>query len=216
MSKGDHLIVSCGTYTHHAIDLGDNRVIQYGTRASLGNLCIEIADMETFSQGNHITINNKPALYSPDEIIKRAMARLGEQDYSLFSNNCEHFVNWCRTGEAVSRQVERIKEISVSNISKIAILSASKAVTKNGTTITAKTLTNVASPWLLVADAAQLSTEVLASNMGISDEDAKRTGQVVGFSTSVGIGAAVAGPIGAGVGFAFWTLGEVVTYFMEN
>ena len=30
MAKGDHLTVSCGTYQHHAIDMGDGRVIQYG------------------------------------------------------------------------------------------------------------------------------------------------------------------------------------------
>ena len=31
MAKGDHLMVSFGIYQHHAIDIGDGRVIQYGS-----------------------------------------------------------------------------------------------------------------------------------------------------------------------------------------
>jgi len=35
MAKGDHLTVSFGVYQHHAIDMGDGRVIQYGGGESL-------------------------------------------------------------------------------------------------------------------------------------------------------------------------------------
>ena len=34
------------------------------------------------------------------------MGRLGEQDYNLLFNNCEHFANWCKTGRHRSSQVE--------------------------------------------------------------------------------------------------------------
>ena len=38
--------------------------------------------------------------------VERARSRLGEDRYRLWSNNCEHFVHWCLTGSARSRQVE--------------------------------------------------------------------------------------------------------------
>ena len=45
-------------------------------------------------------------LYSAEETVKRAKARIGETEYSLFFNNCEHFAIWCKTGIHESRQVE--------------------------------------------------------------------------------------------------------------
>ena len=51
-------------------------------------------------------------LYSHKETVERALSRLGETDYSLFSNNCEHFAIWCRTGLSMSKQVEEfLREI---------------------------------------------------------------------------------------------------------
>lgn len=35
-----------------------------------------------------------------------AFSRLGEDKYDLVANNCEHFANWCCTGETVSEQME--------------------------------------------------------------------------------------------------------------
>jgi hypothetical protein len=34
------------------------------------------------------------------------MRRIGEQNYNLLFNNCEHFANWCKTGRHRSGQVE--------------------------------------------------------------------------------------------------------------
>jgi hypothetical protein len=45
--------------------------------------------------------------YSPAEIVRRARSRLGENDYRLLTNNCEHFCNWCLSGVSRSAQVER-------------------------------------------------------------------------------------------------------------
>jgi exonuclease VII large subunit len=38
--------------------------------------------------------------------LRRAMGRLGEQNYNLLFNNCEHFAHWCKTGRHRSAQVE--------------------------------------------------------------------------------------------------------------
>lgn len=46
-------------------------------------------------------------LYSAAETVKRAKSKLGEADYHLVFNNCEHFAVWCKTGMHRSEQVER-------------------------------------------------------------------------------------------------------------
>jgi hypothetical protein len=39
--------------------------------------------------------------------LTRARSRVGENRYRFFSNNCEHFSEWCVNGEPRSLQVER-------------------------------------------------------------------------------------------------------------
>ncbi|MBE5871055.1 MAG: phosphatidylcholine--retinol O-acyltransferase [Lachnospiraceae bacterium] len=46
-------------------------------------------------------------LYSPGETVQRAKSRLGEEEYHLAINNCEHFALWCKTGVSQSYQVKR-------------------------------------------------------------------------------------------------------------
>lgn len=50
-------------------------------------------------------------LYTPEETIERAKSKLGEDEYSLIFNNCEHFAIWCKTGISESRQIETILEM---------------------------------------------------------------------------------------------------------
>ena len=42
--------------------------------------------------------------------LRRAMGRLGEADYNLLFNNCEHFATWCKTGRHRSGQVDSVLE----------------------------------------------------------------------------------------------------------
>lgn len=44
-------------------------------------------------------------LYSPEETVARAKSKLGEEEYALPFNNCEHFAIWCKTGVHESHQV---------------------------------------------------------------------------------------------------------------
>lgn len=47
-------------------------------------------------------------IYSPEETVKRARSRIGERKFLLPSNNCEHFVMWCKTGVRQSYQVNLV------------------------------------------------------------------------------------------------------------
>ena len=44
--------------------------------------------------------------YSDEEVYRRAKGRLNEEGYHLKNNNCEHFANWCSTGDDRSYQAE--------------------------------------------------------------------------------------------------------------
>ena len=55
--------------------------------------------------------DENPHLFTPQETIQRAKSRLGEHNYSLPFNNCEHFAIWCKTGMSESTQVDKIIDV---------------------------------------------------------------------------------------------------------
>lgn len=96
----DHLFIRRGCYTHHAIYIGNNRVIHYSTIPD-GVLHVQIADLEEFSEGKEVQCMSEkesPLTYTREEAVDRAYARMSEKKYHLLENNCEHFVRWCRSG----------------------------------------------------------------------------------------------------------------------
>ena len=112
--RGQHLIIrkAGGTYTHHALGLGDGRVIHYsGLANDLTTIgVIEEVDIDEFSQGKDIEV--KPHVdrrFNREEAIIRAGLRIGEAQYHILHNNCEHLVEWCISGEHKSWQSRRGK-----------------------------------------------------------------------------------------------------------
>ena len=57
-----------------------------------------------------------PRIYSGKETVERARSRLGDGDYHLLWNNCEHFTTWCKTGQQRSAQIERIGAVLLSTV----------------------------------------------------------------------------------------------------
>lgn len=113
-SKGAQLRVKRRLYYHHGIFTGDG-VIHFGE----GNADIDSASPESnkvtrctlqeFLQGGMPEVRvysrkEKKHLLPADEIVNRAESRLGEGGYNLYSNNCEHFSNWCAFGVAFCNQ----------------------------------------------------------------------------------------------------------------
>ena len=107
--KGQHLFIkkAAGSYTHHGLGLGNGRVIHYsGLANDLSTVgVVEEIELEAFAQNNEILI--KPHLdpaFNSEEAILRACLRLGEAQYHVLHNNCEHFVEWCISGKHFSNQ----------------------------------------------------------------------------------------------------------------
>ena len=216
MARGDHLSVRRGWYTHHAIDLGDGYVVQYGRGVSDGvGATVQVSSYATFSKGRPIETVASPASYEAHEIALRALSCLGERDYHILWNNCEHFVTWCRSGKRESRQADRFVQTASEAVTKVAVglvaTGAARLAMKASSRLSTKATGRVAAtPWLIAADAAQLIAESAASALGREKGVAKRTGQAVGAGTSAGIGALTAGAVGAAIAVGLWAVGEAV------
>lgn len=184
---GDHLVVQRLGYTHHGLYIGSDQVVHY--ISSLDGLVnrnntIGITSVSEFSQGSRIKIklHDNPR-YSPEEAADRACLRIGENDYRLLTNNCEHFVNWCLEGEASSEQVQRGQQaaqgaVTAAAIHHPAVQNALKTALVSGGAV---------GTGLAVGTLA--TTTTTATTVGLA-----------GFvGSSAGLGSA-AGPVGAAVG----------------
>ncbi|MBD2106185.1 lecithin retinol acyltransferase family protein [Nodosilinea sp. FACHB-13] len=109
MAKGDQIYVMRdlagvpGLYQHHGIDCGDGTVIHYSKARDIAE--IARTSYDAFSWNNPVYTVRKSLVYDPDVVVERAISRLGERQYDLLLNNCEHFANWCTTGRSESRQL---------------------------------------------------------------------------------------------------------------
>lgn len=129
---GAHLKVNRTGYTHHGVYVGDGQVIHYAGLCNGFNAApVEIVSLKDF-QGKADKINivtyDDVQCFSPEEIIKRANSRLGENRYNVVFNNCEHFANWCITGRAESKQVKNAVKAVASFLSMSAILLSSNVM----------------------------------------------------------------------------------------
>jgi Lecithin retinol acyltransferase len=70
---------------------------------------VEETSLDRFTCGREIWVRRRTAIdFEPSEVVRRARSRLGEDRYRVFSNNCEHFCEWCLHGEHRSYQVEAL------------------------------------------------------------------------------------------------------------
>ena len=104
---GAHLVTPRHGYTHHGIYVGAGRVVHYGGLAhGFRRGPVEEIPLSHFARGRSIWVRPSVAsCFDCDKIVKRARSRIGENRYRLFTNNCEHFCEWCVYGHNRSLQV---------------------------------------------------------------------------------------------------------------
>ena len=107
MAAADHLKVprQHGLFHHHGIDLGDGTVAHY-----LEGREILRSSTDDFSQGQPLSVIEHAGASPTRVTLQRAMSRIGEQNYNLLFNNCEHFATWCKTGRHRSGQIDSVLE----------------------------------------------------------------------------------------------------------
>jgi len=137
MAVADHLQVprQHGLFNHHGIDLGDGTVAHY-----LEGREILRSPVEEFSRGQPLSVVAYPegSCSAPGVTLRRAMGRLGEQNYNLLFNNCEHFAHWCKTGRHRSEQVENwlhtgsLGALALGQFVPAAVLSGARMLLRQG------------------------------------------------------------------------------------
>lgn len=124
MARGDHLMVWRGRsgedglvgFWHSGIDVGDGTVIHYAGMdgvKTLANAVIAQTPMAGFvgdARRVHVVCYAYEAragrLYPPEEVVARALSRIGHKRYDLLYDNCESFARWAKTGREVSQQAQ--------------------------------------------------------------------------------------------------------------
>ncbi len=113
MQRGDHIKIfrlrkPALPYSHHGVYVGSGRVIHYtGEVGSKRGACVVETSLEAFLDGqnrDHVQMVGYSGRNSSEVAVCRARSRIGEAEYSLAFQNCEHFATWCVTGTARSKQ----------------------------------------------------------------------------------------------------------------
>lgn len=126
MARGDQIYamreVMGVPYEHHGIDCGDGSVIHYSKQ---DEAVIKQTPLATFARGGVVNVKPQSTAFIPSLVVERAESRLGEREYDLFFNNCEHFANWCKTGRHECDQLndfglnlERVKLPEVADLAR--------------------------------------------------------------------------------------------------
>jgi lecithin:retinol acyltransferase len=107
---GSHLVTPRRGYLHHGIYVGDGKVVHYaGLACGLHRGPVEEVPLDRFAHGRPVWVkSHAPSNFECQDVIERARSRVGENCYQLLTNNCEHFCEWCLSGEPRSYQVEAL------------------------------------------------------------------------------------------------------------
>ncbi|MGO4332399.1 lecithin retinol acyltransferase family protein [Cupriavidus sp. 2TAF22] len=121
---GAHLVTGRRGYAHHGIYVGAGKVVHYaGFSGSLHRGPVKEVTIEDFAAGHAVSVKANPcARYVGLQAVARARSRLGEDNYRLLTNNCEHFCSWCLLGEARSAQVETCLQHPAMAVHALAVL----------------------------------------------------------------------------------------------
>jgi len=105
---GAHLVTPRTGFVHHGIYVGAGKVIHCGSVSGfLPRGPVEEVSLWYFGRGRPVSVRcSAPARFAPQEVVRRARSRIGEDQYRLLTNNCEHFCEWCLHGRQRSYQVD--------------------------------------------------------------------------------------------------------------
>jgi hypothetical protein len=108
LQPGTRVVTPRRGYRHHGIYVGRGTVIHYGGLVRGRHRGpVEEVSLEQFTNGRPLWVRyERSPCFDPDEVIRRARSRVGENRYRLLTNNCEHFCEWCLRAEHRSYQVD--------------------------------------------------------------------------------------------------------------
>jgi hypothetical protein len=132
LHRGDHIRAGYPRTAHHdGIYLGKGLVIHLtgGTPdAGKAGARVRIDSLARFAAGRPVTVRRYSGAHDPEDIVARAMSQLGEGDYNLVFNNCQHFARWCATGDHESEQVRSVAATTGTVITPLAATALTSTV----------------------------------------------------------------------------------------
>lgn len=205
LQAGDHIKVNRKLYWHHGIYCGNNEVIHYTPGADggvadmlLGEGVVCLDSLDSFADGSDVKVVHYKSCADRRVVLRRARGRLGEREYNLVTNNCEHFATWCKTGSRSSQQVNTGVRTAAKSVAPHAAKALVKHSSKEGLKQMARS--NVASN--IVFGLAELTVDTVRyANGSIDKEEFQRNtaGNVSSTGGAIG-GAAIGTAICPGVG----------------
>ncbi|MFY1957069.1 lecithin retinol acyltransferase family protein [Achromobacter xylosoxidans] len=215
---GDHLWIRCIGYAHHGIASSPNSVVHYRGKCGTYEDGI-IAETSLYEFTNGATLHKKEhpnRRHTRAQSVARALERIGEAEYNLVFNNCEHFVTWCIDDEHTSEQVnDRVRmaghaataSLLYSSYRKWAAAQRADTVYRAASLFTSRTATALVS-----ASAASGKTAATLTGIASSASAGGLAGGLIAGGTATVVGVAAAPvtatiAIGAAVGtlaYAGW------------
>lgn len=123
--KGDHIRVNRGIYNHHGIYVSYDEVIHFTGQdddniLDWSNNEVITTNLDVFVKNGVLEVKEytdeeRNDLYPVEHIVQYARCCLGDKEYNLIFNNCEHFANICTLGRFRSVQIDKIFNLMLNN-----------------------------------------------------------------------------------------------------
>lgn len=113
--EGDHVVYTGALgvpyWLHHGVYVGNDSIVHFwGSGFSDKDSAIvmksTVLEFEKLAKGKPIYVVNHMQRLPRNETVRRALSRIGQKNYDILCNNCEHFAYWCVTGNHESPQVQ--------------------------------------------------------------------------------------------------------------
>lgn len=181
--------------THHGIDCGDGYVIEFQGYDRGGK--IARVTLHEFSNRRDVKIKyyETRAIDDSDIVVKRAKELLdqkkaedilGQKEYCVFFNNCEHFATYCKTGLKESEQIKFFIKNGI-NIIKSQSRVIEKSVFKGATTTVTQGVVTKATTQAVTKAVVKSPVSKLLINTGLKQAPkiATTTGRIAGGAVGV-------------------------------
>lgn len=118
-SPGDQIRVDTGSFYHYGIYIGADEVVQFGLPCSVTQdpsaIRVLRSPVSEFLAGGFLevrryTLAERRKKHSDAEIVRCALAHVGEGGYDILHNNCQHFANECVFGTPYSDQADALRQ----------------------------------------------------------------------------------------------------------
>lgn len=218
LKTSDLIYISCTRgvmpYLHYGIYMGDGTVVHLATHGSDGLMVVQRVAIEQFCNGKDVCIEFVPDSLPCEDVIERAMARVGEQGYHLLAGNCEHFARELKTGSRKSTQVDvAVRSIvrsavsgTASTVAPGAIAGSLRAITGSRALLSVGALVPTA-----MSETARCATYAVARRWNFTHELAESSSRRVAYMASALGGLVLGGPVGAASALAVTVVSDYVT-----